>query len=118
VGVARQYSGTLGKVGACQVAVTAAFWTGTHGWLLGARLYLPKNWLTAAQRVLGRTPDKVVLPRLRGLIDRAGGYLSGGKSSGATSSSMLRATLGRRWIKPRSVRVTIIRWAVGGVTRK
>jgi SRSO17 transposase len=59
VGVQRQYSGTLGKVGNCQVAVTAALWTGTHAWLLGALLYLPKAWLTAAQRALGRIPTTV-----------------------------------------------------------
>jgi SRSO17 transposase len=57
VGVQRQYSGTLGKVGNCHVAVTAALWTGTHAWLLGALLYLPKTWLTAAQRALGRIPN-------------------------------------------------------------
>ena len=60
VGVARQYSGTLGKVGNCQVAVTAALWTGAQAWLLGARLYLPKSWLSVAQRALGRIPDRVV----------------------------------------------------------
>jgi SRSO17 transposase len=59
VGVQRQYSGTLGKVGNCQVAVTAALWTGTHAWLLGALLYLPKTWLTTVQRALGRIPKTV-----------------------------------------------------------
>jgi SRSO17 transposase len=44
VGVARQYSGTLGKVGNCQIAVTAALWTGVRAWLLGAALYLPESW--------------------------------------------------------------------------
>ena len=50
VGVSRQYSGTLGKIGNCQVAVTAALWTGAQAWLVGARLYLPATWLTPAQR--------------------------------------------------------------------
>jgi SRSO17 transposase len=54
VGVARQYCGTLGKLANCQVAVTAALWTGAHAWFLGARLYLPEPWLTPAQRVLAR----------------------------------------------------------------
>lgn len=60
VGVQRQYSGTLGKVGNCQVAVTAALWTGVHAWLLGAQLYLPESWLTKAQRALARIPTTVV----------------------------------------------------------
>jgi len=44
VGTARQYCGALGKVANCQVAVTAALWTGRHAWPLGALLYLPKAW--------------------------------------------------------------------------
>jgi len=50
VGVARQYSGTLGKIGNCQVAVTAALWTGVRAWLVGAELYLPRDWLTPERR--------------------------------------------------------------------
>jgi len=45
VGVARQYSGTLGKIGNCQVAVTAALWAAGRAWLVGAALYVPKSWL-------------------------------------------------------------------------
>ena len=59
VGVARQYCGTLGKIGNCQVAVTAALWTGAHAWLLGARLYLSEAWLTPAQRAVARIPATV-----------------------------------------------------------
>lgn len=50
VGVQRQYSGTLGKIGNCQIGVTTALWTGTRAWLLGAALYVPKPWLTASRR--------------------------------------------------------------------
>jgi SRSO17 transposase len=50
VGVARQYCGTLGKVANCQVAVTAALWTGVRAWMLGAALYLPEAWLTPEAR--------------------------------------------------------------------
>jgi SRSO17 transposase len=50
VGVARQYSGTLGKIGNCQIAVTAALWTGVRAWLVGAALYLPESWTGDAPR--------------------------------------------------------------------
>jgi SRSO17 transposase len=59
VGVARQYCGTLGKVANCQVAVTAALWTGVRAWLLGAALYLPDSWLTAEARQRARIPPSV-----------------------------------------------------------
>jgi len=53
VGVARQYSGTLGKIGNCQIAVTAALWTGVRAWLVGAALYLPETWTTDPARRAG-----------------------------------------------------------------
>ena len=59
VGVARQYCGALGKVANCQVAVTAALWTGVRGYLLGAALYLPEPWLTDAAREPARIPASV-----------------------------------------------------------
>ena len=59
VGVARQYSGTLGRIANCQVAVTAALWTGVRAWLLGAELYLPAGWLTPARRQQARIPARV-----------------------------------------------------------
>jgi SRSO17 transposase len=59
VGVARQYCGALGKVANCQVAVTAALWTGVRAWLLGAQLYLPEEWVTTARRTLARIPAHV-----------------------------------------------------------
>jgi SRSO17 transposase len=59
VGVARQYCGTLGKIANCQVAVTAALWTGTRAWMLGASLYLPDVWLTPDQRQRARVPATV-----------------------------------------------------------
>ncbi len=59
VGVARQYCGALGKIANCQVATTVALWTGTQAWLLGAQLYLPQSWCTAAARTRGRIPSTV-----------------------------------------------------------
>ena len=59
VGVARQYCGALGKVANCQVAVTAALWTGLRAYLLGAALYLPEEWLTETERARARIPASV-----------------------------------------------------------
>ncbi len=56
VAVARQYCGTLGKVANCQVAVTAALWTGVRAWMLGAALYVPAEWLTTEARPRVRIP--------------------------------------------------------------
>src|SRR4051812_30084712 len=44
VGVARQYSGTLGKTGNCQVAVACHYAERTLAWPVAARLYLPRHW--------------------------------------------------------------------------
>lgn len=59
VGVARQYCGALGKIANCQVAVTAALWTGVRAYLLGATLYLPASWDTPAARAAARVPATV-----------------------------------------------------------
>jgi SRSO17 transposase len=59
VGVARQYCGALGKIANCQVAVTAALWTGARAYLLGAALYLPEEWVTATARARARIPATV-----------------------------------------------------------
>ena len=59
VGVGRQYCDALGKGANCQVAVTAALWTGLRGYLLGAALYLPEAWLTDAARARARIPASV-----------------------------------------------------------
>jgi len=59
VGVARQYCGALGKIANCQVAVTAALWTGVRAYLLGAALYLPEEWVTDAARARARVPATI-----------------------------------------------------------
>ena len=60
VGVARQYCGALGKVANCQVAVTAALWTGQRAWPMGVALYLPEGWTTDPARcAAARIPTTV-----------------------------------------------------------
>jgi SRSO17 transposase len=59
VGVARQYCGALGKIANCQVAVTAALWTGVRAWCVGAALYLPEEWVTPRARQQARIPTSV-----------------------------------------------------------
>ena len=44
VGVARQYSGTLGKVGSCQVVVSTVLRSKDSTWPLAMDLYLPQEW--------------------------------------------------------------------------
>lgn len=50
VGVARQWSGRLGKVDNCQVAVFAALAQGSSSTLIDTRLYLPKEWTDDPKR--------------------------------------------------------------------
>lgn len=56
VGVQRQYCGTLGKVGNCQVAVSVSAATRTEHVPLDFALYLPESWLTDARRAEARIP--------------------------------------------------------------
>jgi len=50
VGVKRQYSGTLGKIGNCQVTVNCHYAERTLAWPVATRLYLPKEWATDPDR--------------------------------------------------------------------
>ncbi|MEK7778359.1 MAG: IS701 family transposase [Chloroflexota bacterium] len=59
VGVARQYSGTMGKVGNCQVAVSLHFATDDAAVPLDFALYLPEEWLKEPRRQEAGIPDDV-----------------------------------------------------------
>jgi len=50
VGVARQYSGTLGRVDNCQVLVTTHYVDRVFDWPITARLYLPEGWALNPER--------------------------------------------------------------------
>lgn len=56
VGVQRQYCGTLGKVGNCQVAVSLSVATRTEHLPVDFALYLPESWLTDQRREEARIP--------------------------------------------------------------
>jgi SRSO17 transposase len=78
-GVKRQYSGTLGKTGNCQIGVSVHA-VGRRGTVpLGWALYLPHDWCTDEQwRRKAKIPDEVVFktkPELGvELIEKAAGW--------------------------------------------
>ncbi len=49
VGVARQYSGTMGKVGNCQIGVSLNYATDDTCFPLDFELYLPRKWADSAE---------------------------------------------------------------------
>ena len=78
-GVKRQYSGTLGKIGNCQIGVSVHA-VGSEGTVpLGWALYLPEEWCSdAGRRKKAKIPQEVVFktkPELGvELIERAAGW--------------------------------------------
>ena len=78
-GVKRQYSGTLGKIGNCQITVSVHA-VGTRGTLpLGWSLYLPEEWCAdELRRARAKIPAGVAFetkPQLaEGLIERAAAW--------------------------------------------
>ncbi len=75
VGVARQYSGTLGKIGNCQVAVSLHYATDDAAVPLDFALYLPEEWLEDKRRQQAGIPNDVTFQTkwalALALIDRA-----------------------------------------------
>ncbi|HJZ47864.1 MAG TPA: transposase, partial [Roseiflexaceae bacterium] len=60
VGVARQYTGTVGKVANCQVTVNCHYAERTIAWPIATRLYLPQEWCAdATRRTKAHIPDDV-----------------------------------------------------------
>jgi SRSO17 transposase len=61
VGVQRQYSGTLGRVDNCQVAVSLHLASEQGSGMIGFRLFLPESWVTdGARRMRAGVPADVV----------------------------------------------------------
>jgi len=60
VGVQRQYSGTLGKTGNCQVTVNCHYAERTLAWPVATRLYLPQEWaFDPARRKKAKVPEDI-----------------------------------------------------------
>ena len=78
-GVKRQYSGTLGKIGNCQIAVSVHA-VGERGTLpLGFALYLPEEWcVDRERRRKAKIPEQVVFQTksqlAASLVERASGW--------------------------------------------
>ena len=78
-GVKRQYSGTLGKIGNCQVTVSVHAVGERRTLPLGWQLYLPEEWCDdLARRRKAKIPDEIVFetkPQLAGdLCEQAAGW--------------------------------------------
>ena len=58
VGVARQYTGTAGKLTNCQVTVNGHYAERTRAWPVATRLYLPREWADdPVRRQQARVPE-------------------------------------------------------------
>jgi SRSO17 transposase len=69
VGVARQYSGTLGKTDNCQVAVSLHYAAPNGDYPLALRLYLPESWTSQPARMEAvRVPAETQVPCTKGEI--------------------------------------------------
>jgi SRSO17 transposase len=68
-GVARQYSGTLGKTDNCQVAVSLHYAASRGDYPLALRLFLPETWTSQPERVQAvRVPAQMQAPCTKGEI--------------------------------------------------
>jgi SRSO17 transposase len=78
-GVKRQYSGTLGKIGNCQIGVSVHAVGATGTVPLGWALYLPEEWCEDTERrAKAKIPPEIKFQTKsvlgKGLIERAGGW--------------------------------------------
>lgn len=80
VGVARQYTGSAGKITNCRIAVTLAIFTPQHALPFDAMLYVPERWANDPERRReARIPDEILF-----------------RTKGEIALAMLKATRGLR----------------------
>jgi len=69
VGVARQYSGTLGKTDNCQIAVSLHYASSKGDYPLALRLFVPESWTSQPERMAAaRVPPQHQAPRTKNEI--------------------------------------------------
>lgn len=84
VGVARQYCGTLGKVGNCQVGVFLGYASGRGHALVDGELLLPRTWLADPARCAAAgVPEAVTALGYRSQVDLALALLRRARTIGA-----------------------------------
>lgn len=112
VGVQRQYSGALGKIGNCQVAVDLVYASpgkernaDQRTWPLGMRLYLPKEWAEdkAMRREVGvprnfafKTKPEIALDMIDRVLEQKVEHAVTVADAGYGDSSELRRALRER----------------------
>src|SRR3954462_12460702 len=114
-GVKRQYSGTLGKTGNCQIGVSVHA-VGKLGTVpLGWALYLPEDWCAdERRRRKAKIPAQVEFktkPPLGGRAGRARRWLECPVRAGARRSRLRREHLAARSSRSGRVRVRAVGWA-------
>src|SRR3954466_15295972 len=93
-GVARQYSGTLGKVGNCQVAVSICAVTDGASCPLNWRLFLPAGW---DDTEASTPPEAAGIRAGRAPRPRGGGGGGGGGAGGARAGLPAEARHREKW---------------------
>jgi SRSO17 transposase len=83
-GVARQYSGTLGKVDNCQIGVFLGYATARGHALVDGRLWLPQEWTDAPDRCRrAGVPEDVLAAGYQSQVDLGLGLLRRAQATGA-----------------------------------
>lgn len=105
VGVARQYSGTAGKIENCQIAVMLSYASRHGAAFLDRRLYLPQGWVADAERCQAAgVPEAITFqtkPQLaRAMLEHAFGN---GVTAGWVTGDCVYGSDGvlRRWLAGR-----------------